>query len=364
MGFSCGIVGLPNTGKSTVFNALTASSVPAESYPFCTIDPNVGVVPVPDERLEVVKEKVGSPRSFPTVMEFVDIAGLVEGASKGEGLGNQFLSHIRGVDAIVQVVRCFQDPNVAHVSGSLIPPRDVDIINVELILADLDLVERQLAKAEKALKAGNKKMAVEVEVLTRARDMLLEEVPLRRGEWKEEERRILAPYQLLTLKPVLYVANTDEEGLAGGTSYVEMLREKAQEDGVPMVVLCGKLEAELSQLEPEEAQEFRESLGLRDSGLERLVKAGYTLLDLITFFTANEKEARAWTIKRGTRAPQAAGKVHSDMERGFIKAEVISFHDLARVGTLAEARDKGLMRIEGKEYVVQDGDLIYFKFNL
>ncbi len=364
MGFSCGIVGLPNAGKSTVFNALTASSVPAESYPFCTIDPNVGVVPVPDDRLEVVREKVGSPRSFPTVMEFVDIAGLVKGASKGEGLGNQFLSHIRGVDAIVQVVRCFRDPNVAHVTGSLIPPRDVDIVNIELILADLDLVERQLAKAEKALKAGNKKLAPEVEVLTRARDMLLDEVPLRKGEWKEEERKILAPYQLLTLKPLLYVANTDEEGLMGKTPYVEMLKEKAQEDGVPLVVLCGKLEAELAQLEPEEAREFRESMGLEESGLVRLIRAGYALLDLITFFTANEKEARAWTIKRGTRAPQAAGKVHSDMEKGFIKAEVISFHDLARVGSLAEARDKGLVRMEGKEYVVQDGDLIYFRFNI
>ncbi len=364
MGFSCGIVGLPNAGKSTVFNALTSSSVPAESYPFCTIDPNVGVVPVPDQRLDVVKEKVGSPRSFPTVMEFVDIAGLVEGASRGEGLGNQFLSHIRGVDAIVQVVRCFQDPNVAHVSGSLVPSRDVDVINIELILADLDLVERQLAKVEKAFKAGNKKLATEVEVLGRAREMLLEEVPLRRGEWKDEERRILAPYQLLTLKPVLYVANTDEDGLMGKTPYVDMLREKAREDGVPLVVLCGKLEAELAQLEPEEAQEFRESMGLEDSGLERLIKAGYALLDLITFFTANEKEARAWTIRKGTRAPQAAGKVHTDMERGFIKAEVISFHDLARVESLAEAREKGLLRMEGKDYVVQDGDLIYFRFNV
>ena len=364
MGFSCGIVGLPNAGKSTVFNALTASSVPAESYPFCTIDPNVGVVPVPDGRLEVVKEKVGSPRSFPTVMEFVDIAGLVEGASKGEGLGNQFLSHIRGVDAVVQVVRCFRDPNVAHVSGNLIPPRDVDIVNIELILADLDLVERQLARAEKAFKSGDKKRGAEVEVLRRARDMLLEEVPLRKGEWKEEERRVLAPYQLLTLKPVLYVANTDEDGLEGKTPYVAMLEEKAQEDGVPLVVLCGKLEAELAQLEPEEALEFRESLGLEDSGLERLIKVGYGLLDLITFFTANEKEARAWTIKRGTKAPRAAGKVHTDMEKGFIKAEVIAFKDLAGVGSLAEARESGIIRIEGKDYVVQDGDLIYFKFRV
>ncbi len=364
MGFSCGIVGLPNAGKSTVFNALTASAVPAESYPFCTIDPNVGVVPVPDERLGVVQGKVGSSRSFPTVMEFVDIAGLVEGASKGEGLGNQFLSHIRGVDAVLQVVRCFKDPNVAHVSGSLIPPRDVDVVNMELILADLELVERQLARAEKAFKSGDKKRGPEVEVLRKAREMLLEEVPLRKGEWKEEERRLLSPYQLLTLKPLLYVANTDEEGLMGETPYVAMLEEKAREDGVPLVVLCGKLEAELAQLEPEEAWEFRESLGLEDSGLERLIKAGYALLDLITFFTANEKEARAWTIKKGTRAPQAAGKVHSDMEKGFIKAEVISFQDLARVESLAEARESGLMRMEGKDYVVQDGDLIYFRFHV
>ncbi len=363
MGFSCGIVGLPNVGKSTVFNALTSSSVSAESYPFCTIDPNIGVVPVADQRLFTVKEKVGSPQAFPTVMEFVDIAGLVKGASKGEGLGNQFLSHIRGVDAIVQVVRCFQDTNVAHVPGSIIPPRDVDIINTELILADLELVERQLTKAEKTLKAGDKKKAPEVEVLKKAQAMLMKEIPLRKGEWKEKERRNLAPYQPLTLKPVLYVANTDEEGLAGSTPYVAMLEEKAQEDGVPMVVLCGKLEEELTHLDPQDAQEFRDSLNLKESGLERLVRAGYDLLSLITFFTANEKEARAWTVKEGTKAPQAAGKIHTDMEKGFIKAEVISFEDLARVKSLAEAREEGLIRMEGKDYVVRDGDLMYFKFN-
>lgn len=357
-------MGLPNAGKSTIFNALSASSVPAESYPFCTIDPNIGIVPVPDERLETVRSMVGSPKATLTVIEFVDIAGLVKGASKGEGLGNQFLSHIRGVDAVVHVVRCFQEEKVAHVAGNIDPVRDADVVNIELILADLEVAERHLSRAEKGLKTGDKKRSLEVDVLRKIKELLESEVPLRKGEWEERERKILLPFQFMTMKPMLYVANADEGGLKGETPYVQVLREKAEAEEVPIIVIWGKLEAELVQLGEEEAEEFRESLGLDEPGLEKLVKSGYSLLNLITFFTANEKEARAWTVKMGTKAPQAAGKVHSDMERGFIKAEVVSFQDLVRAGSLSKAREMGLLRMEGKDYIVQDGDLLYFRFNV
>jgi len=364
LGFSCGIVGLPNAGKSTIFNALTASSVAAESYPFCTVDPNIGIVIVPDERLEIIRSIVGSPKATPTVIEFVDIAGLVKGASKGEGLGNQFLSHIRGVDAVVHVVRCFNEGRVAHIAGSIDPFRDADIVNLELILADLEVAERHLSRAEKSFKSGDKRKALEVEVLKKVKKMLESEIPLRNGKWEDEEKRVMLPYQFITLKPMMYVANTDEDGFSGKTPYVKMIQEKAKNEDVPLIVICGKLEAELAQLEEDEAQEFRESLGLKESGLEKLIKCGYKLLDLVTFFTANENEARAWTVKRGTKAPDAAGKVHSDMQKGFIKAEVISFKNLVEAGSLSKAREMGLLRIEGKEYIVQDGDLLYFKFKV
>jgi len=360
MGFSCGIIGLPNVGKSTIFNALTSASVPAESYPFCTIDPNTGVVEVPDERLNVVQGFVGSPVAVPTVLEFVDIAGLVEGASKGEGLGNQFLSHIRGVDAIAQVVRAFESGNVAHVRGELDPLYDWESVGIELILSDLELVEKHLAKVERLVQVGNKERAKEAETLGKVVSCLEQERFLLVEEFSAKELSLLKPYQLLTLKPRLCVLNLGESGEPAAN--VEPLLRKCEEEGVPVVKIRGQIEAELAQMEPEEQELFREEMGITERGLDSLISAGYGLLDLITFFTGNEKECRAWTVKNGTPVVKAAGKIHTDMEEGFVKAEVISFDDIARVSSMAEAKEKGMMRIEGRDYRVNDGDLVTIRF--
>lgn len=367
MGFKCGIVGLPNVGKSTLFNALTNSTkAEAANYPFCTIDPNVGVVPVPDKRLYKIAEIVKPKKVTPTTIEFVDIAGLVRGASKGEGLGNQFLAHIRSVDAIAHVVRCFRDENVVHVDGSVDPLRDIETINVELVLKDLESVEKRLQKVSKQAKAGDKKARAEVEALEKLKEILErgERIYPYLDEFSEEEKRVVKELALLTAKPVMYVTNVDEEGLLEDNDLVRQVRELAEKEGAPVIKVCAKLEAELAELEGEEKEELLRELGMEEPGLNVVIREGYKLLDLVTFFTAGEQEVRAWTIKRGTKAPQAAGKIHSDIERGFIRAEVIRYEDLIKEGSLQACKEKGLMRLEGKDYVVQDGDIIYFRFNV
>lgn len=365
MGFRCGIVGLPNVGKSTIFNALTAAGIEAANYPFCTIEPNVGIVAMPDPRLDRLAELAKTRSKVGTQMEFVDIAGLVKGASQGEGLGNQFLGHIRQVDAIVHVVRCFEDENVVHVDGSIDAERDREIINMELILADLDTVDKRLKKTQSQAKSGDKVYKAQALFLEKLRAALDAGQPARSVEADGDlERELVRDLCLLTTKPVLYVANVAEEDAVAGNAHVRALEEAARREEAGVVVISGNIEQELSLLSPVERQEFLADMGMSEPGLNRLIKAGYELLGLITFYTVGEKETRAWTITRGTKAPGAAGKIHSDFERGFIRAETIAYEDFIACGSEAVAKDKGLMRSEGKEYVVADGDCLLFRFNV
>jgi GTP-binding protein YchF len=364
MGFNCGIVGLPNVGKSTIFNALTSAGAQASNYPFTTIDPNVGVVDMPDERLDTLAGIYQPKKVTPTIMEFVDIAGLVKGAAQGEGLGNKFLANIREVDAIAHVVRCFEDPNVIHVSGKVDPKADIEVIEAELMLADLDAIEKRLYKAEKLLKTGDKKTADEVAFMQRLEEMLAKGEPVRRGAHSEEEQAWLKSYTLLSSKPVLYVANVAEDMVDKSNPYVDAVKKIAAEEGAGVVVISGQVEDEIAQLPKEERQEYLAGMGLKESGLDRMIRAGYDLLGLITYFTAGEKEVRAWTITKGTKAPQAAGKIHTDFEKGFIRAEVFHFDDLMKHKAELAVKAAGLLRSEGKEYVVKDGDIMLFRFNV
>ena len=362
-----GIVGLPNVGKSTLFNSLTKAGAESANYPFCTIDPNVGVVTVPDERLNLLGDFYKSKKVTPAVIEFVDIAGLVKGASKGEGLGNQFLANIREVDAIVHVVRCFEDSNVVHVDGSIDPLRDIETINLELVFSDLEILERRIAKVTKTARM-DKEAAKELAFLEKVKTHLEEgQLAITLETENEDEDAWLATYNLLTAKPVIYAANVAEDDIAddgANNQYVQAVREYAAKQNSEVFVICAQIEEEISELDEDERKMFLEDLGLTESGLEKLVRASYHLLGLMSFLTAGEEETRAWTIKIGTKAPQAAGKIHTDFERGFIKAEVVNYQDLLDCGSYAGAREKGLVRMEGKEYVVQDGDVILFRFNV
>ena len=364
MGFRCGIVGLPNVGKSTVFNALTASQVPAESYPFCTIDPNVGRVPVPDERLAQLQAILQMPKVTPTTMEFVDIAGLVKGAHQGEGLGNQFLAHIREVDALAHVVRCFHDPNVAHVHGVISPRADIDVVNTELLLADLETVEHALARVERRAKVGDRSARDELDALREVQQEISRGALIRRSALSDTTRKVVEGLHLLTAKPHFYIANLDEAGLRRGADWLDEVQGIATAEGTQVVPLCAQLEVELAAMSPEEAAEFRTIMGLPERGITQLIRVGYLLLGLITFYTVVGTELRAWTLTHGTKAPQAAGKIHSDMKRGFIRAEVISVEEFCALGSLASARERGALRSEGRDYVVQDGNILYIRFHV
>ncbi len=355
---------MPNVGKSTLFNAITQAGAECANYPFCTIEPNVGVVPVPDGRLDVLAKMYNTKKVTPAVLEFVDIAGLVKGASKGEGLGNKFLSHIREVDAIVHVVRCFAAGNVIHVEGNVDPVRDIETINLELILSDLETVAKRLEKAEKYVKCGEKKYADEATLLKKIKAALEAGKTARTLSFTDEEKEIAHDFFLLTTKPVIYCANIGESDIGKGNEYVSRVREFAREEGAEVVEICAKAEEELSSLDDADREELSRDMGLTESGLNRVIKAGYALLGLISYLTAGEKEVRAWTIEQGTKAPQAAGKIHSDFEKGFIRAEIVSYDDLVSFGGFAQAKEKGKVRSEGKEYVMRDGDVVLFRFNV
>ena len=359
-----GIVGLPNVGKSTLFNAITSAGAESQNYPFCTIEPNIGVVDVKDDRLTELGKLYNTQKIVPASIEFVDIAGLVEGASHGEGLGNKFLSHIREVDAIVEVVRCYDNEKIIHVSGSINPKKDIEVINLELILADLETVGKRYDKLVKLAKVGEKGASEELEVLTKVKEALENGKSARSVELTKEQKKILDSFFLLSSKPIIYVANVSENDIGTENDYVKQVKEIANEEGAEVIVLCAKIEEELSELNEEERELFKMELGITDSGLDKLVVASYSLLGLMSFLTAGEKEVKAWTIKKGSKAPQAAGKIHTDFEKGFIKAEVVSYADLMEAGSYVNAREKGKVRIEGKEYIVQEGDIMLFRFNV
>ena len=365
MSLTAGIVGLPNVGKSTLFNAITKKSILMANYPFATIDPNVGVVIVPDERIDVLKNMYNPERVIPTTYEFTDIAGLVKGASNGEGLGNKFLSHIREVDAVVEVVRCFDDENIIHVGGSVDPIRDIEVINVELVLSDLEIVTSRINRiGKKAMTTKNKDDVKEIELLERIKEALESNIPVRKLGLDEEEKKLISSFNLITLKPIIYALNVEDGDINTGNNYTKLVEDYAKKEGSETAIICAKLESELSELDEEEKKLFLDDLGIKESGVERLINKTYDLLGLATFFTVGKDEVRAWTFKKGSKAPECAGIIHSDFEKGFIKAEVMSYGDLVSAGSELKVRELGKARIEGKEYVMQDGDICHFRFNV
>lgn len=366
MALTAGIVGLPNVGKSTLFNAITKAGALAANYPFATIDPNVGIVEVPDARLDKLTELVTPKKTVPTAFEFTDIAGIVKGASKGEGLGNKFLAHIREVDAICQVVRCFEDENITHVAGAVNPIDDIEVINLELILADMESVEKRLQRVSKMAKQKDKEALMEEPVLLKVKEALEAEKPARAADLSEDEMKVIKGLHLLTIKPMLYVANVSEDEVAdpANNKYLQMVQEYAANEGSQVIVVCAKVEEEISELDDEEKAMFLEELGIKESGLDQLIRASYNLLGLATYFTAGVQEVRAWTFRKGMKAPQCAGIIHTDFERGFIRAETVSYDDLVAAGSMTAAKEAGKVRLEGKEYIVQDGDVMLFRFNV